>query len=755
VTARGAIRAAVFAGVALAAAPVDAGLIRYFTREAAGGAAEGAAQELEPVLARTLADVDRRLAGHEDRIGNIANQFVSHTSREAGERLTQIDGIVEKRLLQVQLGANEVIDLGLGKVDRIAEQRLDQVNKALADRIGQVETVAANTLARVDVILQDRTADLGRTVLGVVDRADGALAARIEQLDEVAGRRLGNVDVIATKQRLGLERSALRVAWLIGLVVFIIYIVWTLWTEYVKRDKVTGGTPREVAIAYAKLFGKPLLRQAAVGGIVAAALWALPGLLPMAAEQAERDLVDRHARELETSYNQRDWTRLRFHASQLEFLEPTNGAHFRALAAKGELLRDFLGRPTMVSTSKGANALLEKVRAVEALLEGQVDPDLLVMRATVLQHTAGTRAQEHRAATLAAQALRANPGGFLLAARARMLVENYLHAPEPSGDPETDSVDALVATLDVAIPVPPGSDEEAALLLSRAMRRLDTDSSDAFVKMIEAQAVVARLAGGGKSPALNDARKLRNRHAQAVIAAWVEFDRVLRETPLLENNAVVLNAMRLNDVHLVHALLFAAQPDRIDEPMALASLTKSPEDVALKLKIAPARIVWARRYADLLEGPGRELIELQESHRFLQMERETLAFEAALIELRGGALAAWRTRPRPRPAADPATREQNAAQAAAVSGIYQSDAAGRRTPLALQLAATLSKRRAELERALEKMRGQLEAARPEVQSKITQALEAQKKRLEGELAGVRQALKPIEDKLQAPGPRMI
>jgi hypothetical protein len=731
---RAAIVGALFAAITLGAESVEAGLIRYVTREAAGGAAEGAAKELEPVLARTLADVDRRLVRHEARIGNIANQFVSHTSREVGERLTQVDGIVEKRLLQVQLGANEIIDLGLGKVDRIAEKRLEQVNKALADRIGQVDDVAAKTLDRVDVILQERTADLGRTVLDVVDRADGAIAARIEQVDEVAGRRLGNVDVIATKQRLGLERSILRAAWLIGLVVFVVFVVRRLWTEFVNNEKEIQSTPagRERTMRYVTVLGKPLMRHAAAAAVVAVALWALPSRLPMAAEQAERDLVSRHTHELEASFGQRDWTRVRFHASQLEFLEPANGSRFRALAAKGELLRDFLGRPTMLSTSKGVNALMEKVRAVEAALEGRVDPDVLVVRATVAYHTAGTRTNEHRAATLAAQALRTSPRGFVLAARARILVETYLHAPAPPGDPDdTDSDEALLATLNMAVPVPPGSEEEAAILMSRAMRRLDKDSTDAFLKMIEAQAVVARLARNGSSRSLGDARRLRNSHAQAVIAAWVEFDRVLRETPLLDNNAIVLNAMRLNDVHLVHALLFAAQPDRTDAPMALSQLTKSPEHVALKLKIAPARIVWARRYADLIEGPGREIIELQESHRFLQMERETLAFEAALIELRGGTPSV--------------PREWKAAQAAATSGIYQSDDAGHRAPLALTLAKSLSDKRVELQQALKK-----------VQARTEKALEEEKEKLERQLdQGVRGALKALEEKLQVPGAQLI
>jgi hypothetical protein len=139
------------------------------------------------------------------------------------------------------------------------------------------------------------------------------------------------------------------------------------------------------------------------------------------------------------------------------------------------------------------------------------------------------------------------------------------------------------------------------------------------------------------------------------------------------------------------------------------------------------------------------------------MERETLAFEAALIELRGGELrggtsAASRGKTG---RVDAATRELTAARAAAASGIYQSDQAGGRTPLALQLPTILNGRRAELEKALAKTRAELKTLLDRTQSGITAALEERKAKLERELAGVRSALKPVEQKLQAPGLQLI
>ena len=184
----------------------QAGIGGKIAKDLAAGAVEGAVEKLEPALGRTLADVDSRLAAHEERIGNVVGGLVGQTSTEIGARLGQVDGILEKRLLQVQLGVDEVLDHGLDKIDGVARARLAQVDDTLAARIKQVDGVVAKTLSQADELLKNRVADVGKVVTGAIDRADGALGERIEQLDEVAGKRLGNVDVIATKQRLGLDQ---------------------------------------------------------------------------------------------------------------------------------------------------------------------------------------------------------------------------------------------------------------------------------------------------------------------------------------------------------------------------------------------------------------------------------------------------------------------------------------------------------------------------------------------------------------------
>ena len=462
----------------LAVAPAQANWVEKLSKSAAAGAAEG----IQPVLANTLADVDRRVTQHEQRLGNITERVLGRASGEIGVRLEQVDGIVEKRLLQVQLGAEDVIDHGLGTVDRVAEKRLQQIDQALADRIGQVDAVTQNALDKVDGILEARTADVGRVVLDTVDRADGALAARIEQIDEVAGRRLGNVDVIATKQRLGLERTVVRTAWIIGIIVFVTMVLRRLWVEYVRKEELILAAPPgpDRMWRYITQLGKPLARQALVAAAAALVLWQLPDRLPMAAKKDAEALLALHSRALEQAYRQQDWTAVRFHASQLDYLEPSDGTRYRVLAAKAELLRDVLGRSTALSTPKGVAAVLKQVRQVERLLEGRADPDVLMVRAAALWRSGTTKTDEHRAASLAAQALRASPRGFVLSGLARGLVLAYLHAPAPPGEPpELESEDGLRATLSLAPPDPHAA-LEGPLVLLEHMHRLE-DASTAAV----------------------------------------------------------------------------------------------------------------------------------------------------------------------------------------------------------------------------------------------------------------------------------
>jgi len=745
----------VVACAVLAASDASAGILSSVGHELASGAAAGAVEKLEPALARTIADVDSRLTTQETHVGNIVGGLIGQTSTELGTRLGQVDGILEKRILQVQLGVDQVLDNGLDKIDGVARKRIAQIDKSLADRIKQVDAVVADTLNRADDILKTRIADLGQAANAAVDRADQALDARIQQLDEVAGRRLGNVDVIATKQRLGLERTITRLAWLIALIVFVVVLIRALWNEYLKREAtITGAAPGTArAWRYLMVLGKPLLRHAAVGGMVALVLAILPTRLPMAAAQDQQTLITRHYADLQQAVLKLDWTRARFHASQLEFLEPDNAVHYQALAAKADLLRDVLSRPTALATPAGVKTILDEVRALERLQGGRPDPDAQTVRAMILWQGGTTRADEQRAATLAAGALWATPRGFTLAPMARLLVEAYRHAPVAAVDDDRtlDSVDGLGAALKVPVPLAAGSPFEGATALFELMQRLDADSSAAFLAMVEAQ--VALHQPSADASVRKAARERRNEAAGRVVEAWEDFDQALSASTVLAGNALVLSVFRLNDVMLTHALWFTTDPTTDAWPTKLAALTGTDDRTkAKKLALAPARAVWARRYAALLQGPARELIELQEADRFQAMETDTLAFEAAMAAL-GGAPAPESDAPAKKKSKHVATavpesadaRKLAAANAAAALGLYQrTPGAPARTPVALALLGDLT--------ALET---RLKDAGQQAKTAAGGAGDKAKAAAQGGGDELQESLRSLRARLLARGPRLI
>ncbi len=750
-----------FVGVAAPTSPrAFAGVLANIGKGLGGGAAEGAVEKLEPALARTIADVDNRLTAQETHIGSVVGGLVGQTSNELGARLGQVDGILEKRILQVQLGVDDVLDHGLDKIDGVARLRIAQIDSSLASRIKQVDGVVAHTLADADQILKTRIADINQVVTSAVDRADHALGARIEQLDEVAGRRLGNVDVIATKQRLGLERTITRAAWLIALVVFVVMVVRALWNEYLKREAALAATPAGSARAwrYVTLLGKPLLEHALVGAVVAALLATVPSRLPMAAVKDQQALTERHYADLERSLQQLDWTRVRFHASQLEFLEPDGALHYQALAAKAELLRDVLARPTAFATPAGVTSILDKVQALERLQAGRPDPDADTVRAMIVWQTGTTRKQEHEAASLAARALWSSPRGFTLAPMARILVEAYRHAPVASidDDRELESQQGLDAVLALPGSTPAGSPFEGAVTLFHLMRRLDEDSSAAFVAMVEEQVRVSRRDVASDPARLAAAKAARNADAAKVVEAWQTFDEALRAAPALSNNPLVLSVFRLNDVMLSHALWFTIDPATTAWPKKLAELNGAG-DKARKLALAPARAVWARRFANLLQGPARELVELQEADRFEAMQDDTVAFETALAALAdaelspGAASAASRAKARPRGkkgalapgAVSLEGRRLAAANAAAALGIYRGPS-GLRTPLALKLVGDLGQ-----------LETKLRAVAPAAKAEIGKQGARGQATVDATGEDVEEALRSFRARLLNRGPRLI
>ncbi|HXU04602.1 MAG TPA: hypothetical protein VN903_26755 [Polyangia bacterium] len=603
------------------------------------GIGSAAVKEIDPVLSKALDKTDTILTKHEDRVGNLIGGTIDQVSTETKQRLDQVDGILEKRITQVQLGVDQVLDHGLDKIDGVARNNIARIDVTLAKRIAQVDGTVEKALNRVDGILDKQIASVGRTVTGAIDQTNVVLTARLEQADEIAGRRLANVDVVATKQRLGLERTITRAAWLIGLIVFVVVVLRALWVEYLRReDEIPkDATKAERTRRTLAILVKPLLRHAAVGAIAAALLAIVPESLPMAAAKEQQALADKHATELERSLVALDWTRVRFHASQLEFLDTKDAARYQAMAAKADLLRDVLENPTAFASPAGRGATLSKIDALDRLQGGRRDPDALTVRAMILWAHGTTKADELQAATLSARALWSSPRGFTLAPMARLMIEAYLHAPmafaPASADPKAEaevpeSVEGLRAALEMEIPLRPGSPFEGLVTLFHLMRDLDETSSAAYLEMVTAQVDVSRHAKTKDDADLAVAAKKRNDAADRVVKAWEKFDAALLSSAAIVASPSVLGIFRLDDALLTHALWFTTQPTTVDWPIPLASLNKDKaEDKRLLLALAPARAVWARRYIGLLQGPARELVELQEARRFEDLEQQALLFE--------------------------------------------------------------------------------------------------------------------------------
>jgi hypothetical protein len=723
----------------LAASP-DVAQARNVLEWAGDKLATGAIPKLEPALARTLSDVDGRLAKHEDRIGNLVDGLVANTGKALDQRLDRVDGILEKRLMQVQLGVDGVLDHGLDKIDGAARARLLQLDGIAAGRIKQVQKGVAESLEQVDGILKNNIGEVGRVVTGALNQADDVLEERLDQVDEIAGRRLGNVDVMASKQRLGLERTITRSAWLIGLVVFVVMLLRALWKEYAKRDEDAFEALRpgsERAKGYAELFAMPLLRHAAVGAVVAALLAVVPERLPMAAAREQQALVDKHARELERSFAALDWTRVRFHASQLEVLQPEDVLRYRVMEAKADLLRDVLEKETSLATPAGLAMTLRKVQAIERLQPGRAEPDATTVRAMILWQRGSTKAEEHEAASLAARALWSAPRGFTLAPMARLLVQAYLRAPDPAAPtadtPGLESTASLTAAIAMSMPPAAGSPFEGVSTLFDLMQRLEQKSSAAFVEMVAAQAEVARLAKKARNKlGANPATAARNAAAEKIVRAWSEFDDALRETPVLVANPEVLGIFKLDDVMLTHALWFTTQPGTTEWPQRLSAI----KDSRLKLAVAPARAVWARRYMGLLQGPARELIELQEAQRFEALEEDAIAFETNYgrlesIEVSGEERDEQRL------------VRVEAARAAASLSLYE-DEGPARVSLAVKLAGGLAGLQTKAHEALEGVQSDADLALSKkatsAKAKLHQEIEEAKRKLRAELTGRQERL---------------
>jgi hypothetical protein len=173
----------------------------------------------------------------------------------------------------------------------------------------------------------------------------------------------------------------------------------------------------------------------------------------------------------------------------------------------------------------------------------------------------------------------------------------------------------------------------------------------------------------------------RERHAAAkrVVAAFSAFDEGLRNDEALAGANVTYAAFLVNDALLSQALWFTTDANAKTDPPALARVDAFERRVSM----APLRVEWARRYAELLSGSARELLLYQEARRFEGFEAGAIAYVAAVVELRRGEHGAS--------GADLPNLRRVAALAAAELGLYQGER-DKRGPLGLALVGASANR---------------------------------------------------------------
>ena len=667
-----------------------------------------AMRNLEASGHRLLQDADGILARQLDRAGTVTGQVVAQTDKALAERLEQVDHSLEARILQVKTSADDSVDHAfgrldhsLGRLDRMARLRIEQIDVLRKDTLAQLDAVVTRSLSEADQVLARRTEDLRQLVSASIQEADRAAAARIDQLDEVAGRRIGNIDVIATKQGLALEASLLRLAALIGMVALIGFVLWRLFVETGRAwgEAITRYPTRPRRMLGAVLLSAPrFLAQVALAGAGALLLYYLAGVLPHDALARAKRQIDEHRGAFDAAMRSYDFSGVRYHAAQLEILEPERAAVHRGTVRKAELLRAVFSRPSLLQSLDGIKELSSQVEEVEGMSPG--DPDLLVVKAYILWQVGATRGDEYEAATLCADALEAGrnksdrPGGFLLAPLARNYLRAFLHNPyqppkqraaDAAPDPGLPRLRQVLERAGKAegVELP---QLEHVLEYDRLVAELDRRSSTAYLEMLSAHAdyrvaIGKTKKGQAESADALAARNRRNASAETVVAAWRDFDEALQSSQWLADNPAALSAFTLDDAVLSHALYFTAKPAATDlAPRFFAEGKAGPAaPPLLRVEMAPLRVAWAQRYAGLVGKSGKDVLAYEEAQRFKDFERRASEFERVYVDF----LVATRGGSAP-PSADVAATGELAAVRAAAMGLYNDSKDGR-VPEAVRL----------------------------------------------------------------------
>jgi hypothetical protein len=634
-----------------------------------------------------VGDAEEALKRRVDQAGGVASRLIAETNKGLAEQIARVDRSVEARILQVDVAANKTIDhafgrldRSIGRVDKMARDRINQIAAKSNELIDHAGKEASKLLAEADEVMTRRIEDVRELVHTTILEADQVAEARIAQVDEMAGRRIKNLDVVATRLSLNAERALLRVAGLAAVVIFVAFVLWRLFVEAgtAWRTPVVGniGTVGGRVTKAAAIASPRFFTQLAFAAVAGGALWLLAGHLPKDAESRAAAQVKFHVGAMDDAFAAYDFTMVKYHASQLEVLGDGDAARIRVVVRKADLLEKLFLRPAVLQTPGGIREVMADVAAIARELK-QPDPDLEVIKGYVLWQVGATRSDEYEAAVFCADALEMRPGdlpgGFMLRDLAKNYLRAFLHDPylPPQGSAATATeLDRLRRVHDKVAAEPPSPDADPqfqhVLEFNGLIAVLDRASTKAYLEMLSAHADVVLAGKGWKKPqpvpaAMRAALDLRLAAATELIEAWRAFDERLEESPWLADDPTALAAFTLDDAVLSHALYFQVVPDAtelpprffVDPPEQAAQPPAGPAPAGkkpaaakqlsaeLRVKTAPLRVAWERRYAALIGDRSQDLLAFEETSRFRAFEARAARFEAAyvdfLVALRGKA----------------------------------------------------------------------------------------------------------------------
>ncbi|MCW5807597.1 MAG: hypothetical protein KIT31_34900 [Deltaproteobacteria bacterium] len=629
---------------------------------------------------RLIGDLDLAIGNNIDRAQGAAGKVLDQVNTIAGAQLDKVNSTLQARILQIQSGVDATVDRVFDRLDRVIGRLDDTAQRLLARAeaagkrlVEQLDKSVADALSKADRILAARLLDLGVIVTSSIRDVDAIAQARLDQLDDLAARRVENLDVIATKQSLNLEGMLLRIATLAGLVGLIAFVAWRAFREVADALANAVG-PKAVSAKVAARF-VPQLLLAAGGALL---LWYLSDALPKDSVRRAAAQVAQQRSAFDAAVDALDVVAARYHASQLEILEPEHAAAHRRRLSRLVLLHSVFTRPGQLRTIEGLTELVTRVTALEAALPN--DPEIAIAKGHILWQVAGTRDEQYEAATLCAAGLEHAPSSWL-APLARNYIVRFLDDPyEPPAGGMT--VARLAA---IAGEPPPASAQFAAVIeFDEAVSKLDRASTAAYLEMLDAQAeleVERAKTKNQDAAAIAAARAARNDAAKRLIAAWAAFDHRLETSPAFSSDAIVLSAFTLDDSILSHARFYAELPATNDRP---PMLTAEPPVLApvMRVKIAPLRLAWEQRYAPLLGARERQIVAYEEAVRFKVFELRANGFEQSYLDF-AVALRAGGPEPRLRTAAG------TAAVHAARMGLYR-ERAGHRESLAAEINGRLA-----------------------------------------------------------------